>query len=62
MVKMLPSTSLALANNWFCVIVRTPLSSIIAASITGVVVGASLAGKISRLALPNTDEVPSEMV
>src|SRR6185503_419941 len=36
------STSLALASNWACVIRRGPLSSAIAASVTGVVTGASL--------------------
>ena len=38
-----PSTSVALAKSWACVISRAPLSSAIAAKLTGVLVGASLA-------------------
>ena len=49
-----PSTSLALASSSAWVISRAPLSSAIAASVTGVVVGASLTGVMSRVALPAT--------
>ena len=40
-VKAEPSTSLAFASSCACVMRRAPLSSAIAASVTGVVTGAS---------------------
>ena len=49
-----PSTSLALAKSSACVISRGPLSSAIAASVTGLVTGASLTGVMSRLAVVAT--------
>ena len=49
-----PSTSEALASNSAWVISRGPLSSAIAASVTGVVTGASLTGVMSRLAVVAT--------
>jgi hypothetical protein len=38
---------------------RTPLSSAIAAKVTGVVVGASFTELISSTAVPTTDDSPS---
>ncbi|MCY1301496.1 hypothetical protein D9M70_511100 [compost metagenome] len=58
-VRAGPSTSAALASNCAWVIRRAPLSSAIAVRVTGVVVGASLTGVISRLALPAALSEPS---
>ncbi len=49
-----PSTSEALASSSACVISRAPLSSAIAASVTGVVTGASFTGVMSRVAVAAT--------
>ena len=49
-----PSTSVALARSWACVISRAPLSSAIAAKVTGVVTGASFTGVMSSVALVAT--------
>ena len=52
-----PSTSVALANSSACVISRAPLSSAIAASVTGVVTGGtlvSLTGVMSSVAVVAT--------
>ena len=53
-VSRFPSTSVALPISSAVVITRTPLSSAIGARVTGVVVGASLTGVSSRVALPAT--------
>ena len=49
-----PSTSDALASSWAWVMRCEPLSSAIAASVTGVVTGASLTGVMSSDAEPLT--------
>ena len=54
-----PSTSLALASSSAWVMVRAPLSSAMAVKTTGVVVGASLTGVMSSVALAATVSVPS---
>ena len=61
-VKALPSTSVALARSSACVIRRTPLSSAIAVNVTGVVVGASLTGVMSSVAVPATLSATSAIV
>ena len=53
-VRVFPSTSAALPISSAVVITRRPLSSAIGARVTGVVVGASLTGVRSRVALPAT--------
>ncbi|MNF98713.1 hypothetical protein D3C84_815840 [compost metagenome] len=57
-----PSTSLALASSSAWVMTRAPLSSAIAASVTGAVVGASLTGLMSRVAEPLAVRSPSVTV
>ncbi|MNT95787.1 hypothetical protein D3C72_2377350 [compost metagenome] len=56
------SMSLALASSSAWVIRRTPLSSAIAVSVTGAVVGASLTGVMSRVAEPLAVRSPSVTV
>ena len=61
-VKASLSMSLALARSSACVIRRAPLSSAIELNVTGVVVGASLTGVISSVAIPATLSAPSVIV
>ena len=53
-VNASPSMSLALLNNSAWVMTRTALSSSIAAKVTGLVVGASLTGLMSSVAVART--------
>ena len=60
-VKLL-STSVALASNCAWVIKRTPLSSAMAAKVTGLVTGVSLTGLMVTEAVPPTVNEPSVIV
>ena len=56
--SVLLSISPALPSSWAWVMTRAPLSSAMAASVTALVVGTSLTGVMSRLALPATVALP----